>query len=167
MYHTISRFTVVCSLLVFAAVSFSGCAGTVEAIRNREMTLSAQMSDTIFIDPEVIAKNKNIFIRVTNTSDFQEIDFAQILKSKLSSKGYVVTDDVSKAGHIIQANLLYMGEQKQDLTAEGMLVGGFGGGLAGSNVRGGWRGPTAGALGGSIVGSVIGGVVGSMIHVDT
>ena len=161
------RLGVTCFLLVFAAVTFSGCAGTIEAISNRQMTLSAQMSETIFIDPESLAKNNSIFVRVTNTSDFQEIDFAELLKSKISSRGYVVTSDVSKAGHILQANLLYMGAQKQDLTAEGMLVGGFGGGLAGSNVRGGWRGPVAGGLAGTLAGAVIGGVVGSMIHVDT
>ena len=38
------------------------------------------MSDTIFLDPEMLNKNRNVFVRVTNTSDFQEIDFGEIFE---------------------------------------------------------------------------------------
>jgi hypothetical protein len=151
----------------FVLASFTGCAGTMRAIKHREMTLSAKMSDTIFLDPETLMKNRKVFVRVTNTSDFQEIDFNEILKGKLSAKGYSITNNPYEAGYLVQANLLYLGEEREDLTADGMLAGGFGGALAGSTIGSGWRGPAAGALGGAVVGSVVGGLVGSMVHVDT
>ncbi|PKL52206.1 MAG: hypothetical protein CVV37_02360 [Nitrospira bacterium HGW-Nitrospira-1] len=153
--------------VILSIFLLTGCAGTMQAIQHREMSLSAKMSNTVFLDPEVLAKNKNVFIRVTNTSDFQEINFGEILKNKLISKGLTVTDLPSKAGYIIQANLLYMGQEKQDLTEDGMLAGGFGGALLGSSVGGDWRGQSAAALGAGIVGSVVGGMAGSLVHVDT
>lgn len=137
-----------------------------QAIQHREMSLFAKMSDTIFLDPEILNKNKSVFVRGTNTGDFQEIDFEELLKSKLISKGCSITNSPSSAGYVIQANLLYMGDEKKDLTADGMLAGGFGGTLAVSTIGSGWRGPKAGALGGA-VGSVVGGIAGSMVHVDT
>ncbi len=161
------KFVSLLFLLTFLLASISGCAGTMHAIENRNMTLSAKMSDTIFLDPETLMKNRNVFIRVTNTSDFQEIDFNELLKGKLAAKGYIVTNNPSNAGYIVQANLLYMGEEKEGLTADGMLAGGFGGALAGSTIGSGWKANTAGALGGAVIGSVVGGLVGSMIHVDT
>jgi len=154
-------------LLIAMPFVLSGCAGTINAIENREMSLSAKMSETIFLDPETLAESKNIYIRVTNTSDFQEIDFAEVLKSKLTAKGYSITSDPKSAGYVIQANLLYMGEQKEGLTSEGMLAGGFGGALLGSNIGSGWKGPAAAAVGGAALGSLAGGLLGSMIHVDT
>jgi uncharacterized protein YcfJ len=144
-----------------------GCAGTMQAIENKKMSLSAKMSDTIFLNPEVLEKNNRIYVRVTNTSDFQEINFAQLIKSKLSAKGYTITNKPSEAGYILQANLLYLGAKKKDLTADGMLVGGFGGALAGSAIGKGRRGPALAAEAGAVVGSVVGGLVGSMVHVDT
>lgn len=166
MNYKVSRLATLFLLFLGLAVLCS-CAGTMQAIQNREMSLSAKMSDTIFLDPDVLSKNKNVFVRVTNTSDFQEIDFAELLKSKLASKGCSITNSTKGAGYIIQANLLYMGQEKKDLTAEGMLAGGFGGALAGSTIGSGWKGSTAAGLGGAVIGSVVGGVVGSLIHVDT
>jgi hypothetical protein len=145
----------------------SGCAGTMQAIENRNMTLSAKMSDTIFLDPEILANNRNVYVRVTNTSDFQEIDFAELLKGKLSAKGYSLTNNPSQAGYIVQANLLYMGAEKKGLTAEGMLAGGFGAALAGSTIGSGWKGPAAAAAGLGLLGSIGGGIAGSLVHIDT
>jgi len=167
MKNKVLKSIVVVTILTLLLTTLSGCVGTMQAIQHREMSLSAKMSDTIFLDPEILTKNRKVFVRVTNTSDFQEIDFNGLLASKLSAKGYTVTNNPSEAGYIIQANLLYLGEEKKDLTAEGMLAGGFGGALAGSTIGGGWRANSAGALGGTIVGSVVGGVVGSLVHVDT
>lgn len=167
MSYKVSRLVILFFMLVFGIATLSSCMGTMQAIEHRQMSLSAKMSDTIFLDPETLAKNRNIYVRVTNTSDFQEIDFAEILKGKLSSKGFSITNNPSKAGYIVQANLLYMGEEKEGLTADGMLAGGFGGALAGSAMGGDWKGSAVGGLAGAAVGSVVGGLVGSMIHVDT
>ena len=154
-------------ILIPTIFIFSGCAGTMHAIQNREMSLSAKMSDTIFLDPEILNKNRSVFVRVTNTSDFQEIDFAELLKSKLIAKSFSITNSPSSAGYIIQANLLHMGTEREDLTAEGMLAGGFGGAMGGTRIGSGWTSAIAGAAGMGIVGSIAGGIAGSMIHVDT
>ncbi|MEW6003038.1 MAG: complement resistance protein TraT [Nitrospirota bacterium] len=167
MNSTYLKLIALMGLVTLILLSISGCAGTMQAIEHREMSLSAKMSDTIFLDPETLMKNRNIFVRVTNTSDFQEIDFGEVMKGKLAAKGYSITNNPSQAGYIIQANLLYLGEEKKGLTADGMLAGGFGGALAGSAMGGDWKGSVAGGLAGAVIGSVVGGVVGSMIHVDT
>jgi hypothetical protein len=60
-----------------------------------------------------------------------------------------------------------IGQEKEGLTGDGMLAGGFGGALAGAAMGGDWKGSAAGGLAGAAVGSVVGGLVGSMIHVDT
>jgi hypothetical protein len=95
-------------IIILGLFVLLGCAGTMQAIEHRDMSLAAKMSDTIFLDPETLIKNRNIYVRVTNTSDFQEIDFGELLKGKLSAKGYSITNNPSQAGYIIQANLLYM-----------------------------------------------------------
>ncbi|MFI5296231.1 MAG: complement resistance protein TraT [Thermodesulfovibrionales bacterium] len=154
------------AVFALAVALLSGCGGTIQAIQNRDMSLSAKMTDTIFLDPETIIDHRNVFVRVTNTSDFQEIDFSNILKNKLASKGFTVTT-IAKGAYIVQANLLYMGQEKKDLTADGMIAGGFGGALLGSTVGSGWKGPSLAAAGAGIAGAVAGAVVGSMIHVDT
>ena len=155
-------------VLSFLLLSLAGCgANLVQAVENRNLTLQAKMSDTIFLNPEELARNKNVYVRVTNTSDFQEIDFADILKRKLAARGCAIIDDPSKTGYIIQSNLLYMGAEKKGMTADGMIAGGVGGALAGSTIGGTWKAASAAAFGLGIAGAVAGAVVGSMIHVDT
>ncbi len=163
----IARMAISIILLCMILVNLSGCAQTMHAIEHSKMTVVAKMSDTIFIDPQILAKNRNVFVRVTNTSDMQEIAFEGILIERLRQRGLNIVSDPSRAGYIIQANVLYMDYEKQGLTADGMLAGGFGGALAGSTFGSGTRGPAAGMVAGSIIGSVVGSLVGSLIHVDT
>lgn len=153
--------------LLLAGMVLSGCAHTMSAIEHREMTVTAKMSDTIFIDPKILATNNKVFLKVTNTSDMQEIDFEPQLKNKLASKGLTLVTDPSQAGYIIQANVLYMDYEKEGMTADGMLAGGFGGAIAGSKIGSGWRANTAGAVAGAAIGSVVGGLVASAIKVET
>ncbi|MDA8078620.1 MAG: complement resistance protein TraT [Nitrospiraceae bacterium] len=79
-------------VVVLSLLVLSGCAGTMHAIQNREMSVSAKMSDTIFLDPEVVEKNKSVYVRFTNTSDFQEINFSDVLKKKLEARGCKLTE---------------------------------------------------------------------------
>ncbi len=97
----VSKLIVLMSLLTLLLVSLSGCAGTMQAIEHRDMSLAAKMSDTIFLDPETLTKNRNIYVRVTNTSDFQEIDFGELLKGKLSAKG------CTKEGEIVPLKFIF------------------------------------------------------------
>lgn len=154
-------------LLVLTIFVFSGCAQTMHAIEHAKMTTWVKMSDTIFLDPNNLAKNKNVFVRVTNTSDMQEIHFEPLLREKLLQKGLNLVNDPSQAGYIIQANVLYMDYEKSTLTADGMLAGGFGGAIAGASIGGDWKGSTAGGVIGGAVGSLIGGAIGAAFKVET
>jgi hypothetical protein len=156
-------------LLLFAAqMTLSGCAQTMHAIEHAKMTTTVKMSDTIFLDAANLAKNRKVYVRVTNTSDMQEIAFEGLLKDKLASKGITLVSDPNEAGYIIQANVLYMDYEKKGLTADGMLAGGYGGAIAGAAFGGGgWKGPAAGALVGGVVGSLVGGAIGAAFKVET
>jgi len=155
---TLSKMFVVLVLLV----SVVSCAGIVKSIEHKDLEVSVKMSDTIFLDVETLENNKNVYLRVTNTSDMQEINFDSMLRTKLEAKGFTLVNKPSEAGYRVQANVLYMGKEKDDMTAEMMMAGGFGGALAGvgtgrgnSMVTGGLAGAAIGAVGGLIIGSMI------------
>lgn len=160
----------VVTLVVLVALAMTGCSAGVRAIKARELKVEAKMSDTIFLDAEVLTEEPTIFVRVANTSDFQDIDFSDLLKNRLETMGYAVTRSAKKATYHVQANLLYMGETKEGMDPDAMLRGGFGGaalgaavaGISGSNLRG------AGAAG-LITGAAVAGgeaLVGGIFHVD-
>ena len=155
------------ALLVLTFFVFSGCAQTMRAIENAKMTTTVKMSDTIFLDPNILSKNRNVFVRVTNTSDMQEIRFEPLLREKLSQKGLNLVSDPLQAGYVIQANVLYMDYEKSTLTADGMVAGGFGGAIAGASMGGDWKGSGTGAVIGGVVGSLIGGAIGAAFKVET
>lgn len=144
-----------------------GCA----AISHRNLEVQAKMSDTIFLDPETLESGKPIYVRVTNTSDFQEIDFGQALKNKIIASGRQVTNNPKDASYFVQANLLYLGEKKKDMTMEGAVAGGVGGILGGvalaqgNGMNFGQGGLTSLAVGAAASG--IGALAGSLVHVDT
>lgn len=150
-------------VVVFMLFSTLGCTRTViAAIEHREMDVSAKMSDTIFLDVETLRANRTVFVRVTNTSDFQEIDFDQLIEGILEKRGFTVKQSPAEAGYILQANLLHLGEETDKLTAEGMLAGGFGGALIGDALGGG----TGGTVAGGLLGGFVGGVAGAAVGVD-
>jgi hypothetical protein len=157
----------VVTLLLAAALALPGCA----AISHRNLDVQAKMSDTIFLNPEVLESGKPVYVRVINTSDFQEIDFGKLIKDKITAAGRRVTTNPKEANYLLQANLLYMGEQKKDMTMEGAVAGGVGGLLGGAAIArsagitsygGGLTGLAVGAAGAGL-----GALAGSMIHVDT
>lgn len=154
-------------LILLTALTLPGCA----AISHRNLEVQAKMSDTIFLNPEVLESGKPVYVRVTNTSDFQEIDFGKSIKEKIVASGRQVTSNPKEASYLLQANLLYLGEEKKDMTMDGALAGGVGGALAAgailshSNMNGYGQGLTGLAIGAASAG--IGALAGSMIHVDT
>ncbi len=154
-------------LVLIASFLFYGCASMEKAIEHREMQVGVKMSDTIFLDPTTLLKNRTAFLRVSNTSDMQEIDFEGLLRNKLTQKGIILTNDPLKAGYIIQANVLYMDYEKEGLTDVGMTAGGFGGALAGGTLGRDITGAVAAAGAVGLIGSIVGGLAGSLIHVDT
>lgn len=159
--------TIVALMMVIAmAFAGTGCSTAVSAYNNRELNVQAKMSDTVFLDPATLEKNRKIYLRVTNTSDFQELDISEILKQRLTDKGYIVVKKPSEAQYILQANLLYLGEKSEKLTMDGMLAGGFGGGLIGTAITAGGNNSFAGGTVGALAGAAAGAALGAMYHVD-
>lgn len=166
MHKKIVRFLVVL-VLILSLAGLTGCAGTMHAIEHAKMTVTVKMSDTIFLDPSTLVKNKTAYVRITNTSDMQEIDFESQLRGRLSQKGITLVNDPLQAGYIVQANVLYMDYEKQGLTGDGMIAGGYGGAIVGAAMGGDWKGSLAGAGIGAAAGSLIGGAIGSAFKVET
>lgn len=154
-------------MLSISLIGLTSCAQTMRAIEHAKMTVTVKMSDTIFLDAQTLAKNRKAYVRVTNTSDMQEIAFEGLLRDKLSQKGIILVNDPSEAGYIIQANVLYMDYEKKGLTADGMLAGGYGGAVIGAVAGGDWKGSLAGATIGAVAGSLIGGAIGAAFKVET
>ncbi len=157
---------VVCVVL-FTISSLAGCGSTMNAIENRNMTTNVNMTDTIFLDANTLENSKTAYLRVTNTSQMQEIQLESLLRDKLTQKGVNLVANPKQAAYVIQANVLYMDYAKQGMTPDGMLAGGYGGALAGAALSRGGLGSAAGIGVGAIGGAIIGGLVASAIHVDT
>lgn len=141
-----------------------GCAQTVSAIQNRELSVQAKMSEPVFLNPEVLESKKKVYIRFTNTSDAQEIDIRPMLRQILADKGMKIVDKASGADYFVTANLLYMGLERDDLTADGMLAGGFGGVLGGVALA--KNDPGIGGVLGGLGGMAAGAAIGSMFKID-
>lgn len=151
-------------MMAILAMLSSGCLPTVSAIQNREMTVQAKMSETVFLNPEILEKKKKVFIRFTNTSDAQEIDISQSLRQIITGKGMTVVDKASNADYFVTVNLLYMGLEREDLTADGMLAGGFGGVLAGTAIAS--NNQAVGGIIGGLGGMAAGAAIGSLFKID-
>ena len=163
------KFLTTMGMLVILA-SASGCAQGMHAFNNRELKSSVRMSDTIFLNPETLMDNRNIFVRYTNTSGYNDIELQKLLSEKMRAKGYTVVANPKEAGYFITANLLYMGKQKEGISAESLLAGGFGGGLIGAAI-GAHNSSRAGrVVGAGLAGAAVGiageAIVGSMFAVD-
>lgn len=151
--------------------SASGCSSTMNAIENRNLNVQTQMSDTILLDPIALAENRKIYIRTTNTSDFQDIDIQNILAQKLIGKGFEVVANPKDAEYMVQANLLYMGEQKGGMNMDSVIAGGFGGALIGTAIANHRNLNTFGSmagygLAGATIGTIGGMAMNAMVHVD-
>ncbi len=101
-------------------------------------------SNVFFLPPGAAT---TVYVETRNTSDNQAVSLNDVA-SRLSAKGYQIVTDPSQAGYVIQANIVYCNTEKQLITMETMVAGGYGGGIGG----------TIGAIGGAI--GTIGGVAG-------
>lgn len=158
------------ALLLVVTLITSGCGHVITAIEHSDMQTKVKMSNTIFLDPVVKAKNRTVYVSVSNTSDMQEVDtglLQNLLLSKLAAKGYRSVDDPTQAGYIIQVNVLYMDYVRQTGTREGALTGALAAGGLGAII--GQSKDTSIALGliGGLVGGVGGALIGKAIKVET
>lgn len=151
--------------------SASGCSSTMNAIENRKLNVQAKMSETITLNPITLSEDRKVYIRATNTSDFQDVDIKSYLARKLAGEGFEVVSNPKDAGYIVQTNLLYMGEQKGGMSLDGVIAGGFGGALIGTalashNVGNSYSSMAGYGLAGALVGAAAGAAMDSMVHVD-
>ncbi len=135
------RFQMVLMGLCLMVATLTGCANTMKAIENKDLKVDAKMSDTIFLEAEQLVDAMDgsdgaIFVRVANTSDFQEVDFKQALVEKLSLMGYKVTPNPKIATYQVTANLLYLNEAKEGMNMQSVVGSGFGGAVLGASVAG-------------------------------
>lgn len=110
-------------ILTLFLLQTTGCGQMINAIEHSDMQVKLKMTDTIFLDPVVKAKNRTIYVAVNNTSDMQEVDttmLQNLITSRLAAKGYQVVNDPTQAGYIIQTNILYMDYYRQTGTKEGL-----------------------------------------------
>jgi hypothetical protein len=163
---TISKFLV---LILIAAFAFNsiGCTQAIKAMEHSTMQINVKMSDTIYLEPQSLAKNRRIFIRATNTSDFQEVVLEKLIGEKIAKKGFTIVTDPTQADYIVQANVLYFDTAKEGMTADAILSGAIAGGtagvlIAGSDLKGGFTG----AVIGTVLGSLGGAIVGSAWKID-
>lgn len=159
-------------LIVFM---LSGCANTMKAIENKDLSVDAKMSDTIFLEAEQLVEAMEgsdgaIFVRVANTSDFQEIDFKQVLVENLTLMGYKVTPNPKLASYQITANLLYLNEAKDGMDMQSVVGSGFGGAVLGASVAGlsgsSWRGAGTAGLATGLVAAGVDAAAGAMWKVS-
>jgi len=154
--------------LLFLLSIMTGCAGATRAIQHSDVSTKVKMSDTIFLDAAILELNRNIYVRITNTSEMADLNLDESIKSALRAKGFNIVKSPDNANHILQANLLYMDfVRDQSMTAEGMTLGGFGGALGGSTLGGSPRGQVAGGLAGAVVGGLLGAAIGKLYSVDS
>ena len=127
-------------MLAFLMFALSGCAATMTAIEHRNLEVSSNMSDTVFLDP-VRPELKTVFLQIKNTSD-KDIDLTSVIASALVSKGYrLITVNPDKAHYLLQANVLYAGKARP-IDLRQALAGGYGsnlgtmivGGIAGAGI---------------------------------
>jgi hypothetical protein len=157
--------------VVVSCLALTGCANTIKAIENKDLAVDAKMSDTIFLEAESLAEamqgsNGAVFVRVANTSDFQEIDFKTLLTDKLTTMGYKVTPNPKIATYHVTANLLYLNQAKEGMNMSSVVQSGFGGAIAGALIAGAsggsWQNAGAAAMAGGLIAGVVDGAAGMM-----
>lgn len=112
-------------LTLSMSVLFLGCATT-------ELQTQAKMTQSVFLNP-VKKSERIIYVDIKNTSG-EEIDtLIPLVERKLQSKGYKLTDDPEMAKYILQANVLFANDKKENNAAGGAVVGGAVGGAVGGH----------------------------------
>ena len=139
--------------VVLIIASLSSCSAIQTSVKKRNLDVQTQMSETIFLDP-IAPSQRTVYLQLKNTSDKQEMDVTNAVRSTIQSKGYQVVDDPSKATYWVQANILKVG--KSDLReAKSIIRSGYGSAISGA-VIGAQFGGGNGVAGMGILGAAAG-----------
>ncbi len=146
------------AIVVLALASQFGCA----AVQHRNLEVQVQMQQTVFIEPDVL-DGRPIYVRVTNQTGKNDLNFDSLVTQKLIAKGYKVTKNSKEAGLRILANFKFLDKAQAGMTKEGAVAGGVGGALIGGAVANSAGGALLSGLGGASIGAL----AGTMVTVDT
>ena len=83
-------------------------------------------SNTVFLDPSM---NRTAYLQWRNISENQHITLA-LIQTKLTAKGYQLTNDPEQANYWIQAKLVYCHKAADSVTPESVAQAGFGAGVS-------------------------------------
>lgn len=112
------------------------------------------MTQSVFMEP-VSAAQKIVYVAVRNTSGAQ-IDLQKSLESKLSQKGYKITQNPDEATFILQANILYCDIKQENNAKDAAVLGAAAGAGVGLYNHSSATGGVVGGLAGAAVGGLLG-----------
>lgn len=148
-------------------VNFYGCASTGKLVEHASLQTEAKMSDSIFLN---LALPRLIYVKISNTSDVQNIPLETAIREKLMKKGLKIVDNPQDASWILYVNLRTLTYTKESPGAKegavaGAGIGGVLGGIAG--LGGGRDSHYIGAAVGSVVGNIAGAVTGALFKIES
>lgn len=141
----------------FSAIILAGCA-TATAVQKTNLDVETKMSSSIFLEPSA-PEDKTIYVQVRNTSDNPAFNIENNIVQALRARGYLVTNDPSKANYMLQANILSVGETNKR-TRDQLMTEGFGsaaiGGAVGAGIGALASGHSDALIGGALAGAALG-----------
>ncbi len=139
-------------------LGLSGCS----AVAHRNLQTESKLTQALFLNEETLSEGKPIYVKIRNQSDVRELEFEKKLIQELQAKGYKVTKKAKDANHELNVVFVALEKEKEGMTAEGALAGGFGGTVVGAVASDSWKGS---AVGGG-VGALTGAALGALVSVD-
>ena len=144
-----------------ATLALSGCSAMNTAVKKRNLEVSTQLSETVWLDP-VAAEKRTVFVQFRDTSDKQGMVQAQPIISAIQAKGYRIVNDPEAAQYWIMLNVRKIG--KSDAAeANAFLSQGYGGAIAGG-VVGSAFGGGSGQVAAGVTGAAIGFLADAMVE---
>ena len=84
-------------------------------------------SNTVFLDPST---NRTAYLQLRNTSENQTRHAERNRDTKLTAKGYQLTQDPEQANYWIQAKVIYCHKAAEGVTPESVAKADFGAGIS-------------------------------------
>jgi hypothetical protein len=127
------------TLMLFLLMLSTGCSNIIRS--------GLMNSNTVFLDPSM---NRTAYLQLRNISENQTITLTDI-QTKLTTKGYQVTNDPEQANYWIQAKVVYCHKAAEGVTPESVAKASFGAGVS----SGGTAMVSANSMGGDETGRMI------------
>lgn len=106
------------TLMLFLLVLSTGCSNIIRS--------GLMNSNTVFLDPSM---HRTAYLQLRNISENQTITLTDI-QTKLTTKGYQVTNDPEQANYWIQAKVVYCHKAAEGVTPESVAKASFGAGVS-------------------------------------